>query len=867
MKFLHLKKWVLLSPMLKGRLSLSLTFVFLSLLFAVAERTSTAQRVDIPVKITDVSARASDGGTVVTIFADGTLSKAQTWHDDEGYHVVLPNTVSDYSLRLARGVRIRRVGSSLEVLLQTKPTARVSMQSGSNQISLAVDGKLAARPTESAASDYSSPEEKRLFQDPQPSQAQQSDPSIKFSSSAEVLGNQTPQSVTGPAVPAVNPEQTTSAAEVKSNQGPNQNPGLVSSDAPPTEVRVEVEDEGFLASVFSGTSVLIVMFLGLFGLLVSRKLKSKQNLSQTEVAAKSGEQTEWDSIDAFENGTQVQPEPVKSLVKASDAAGTGGSRSGVVRMPVGPASLYGAYRIDQEVGKLLFGQPHRIDVLASRATEDRRAIETSLIKGVNSTELDETCRKRAREALEEYGFVARQCASLLLAPDAFERSSAARSLGEIKSAAALPFLLESLYDSEPIVRNQAVVSIGELKLPSAIGALLDIARTHPDVPPALLSRTLSACSVEGLDFFDAVVSEPALLGGAEVGSVVESIVQLEPAGAVENLPEVDDDERFVKALSAIESVDVGERSEALKTLVQFRVQSSVDAIAKVARHDSEPTVRSLAIAALGSIDHGSVFTAVLIGMADESREVRASAARSLTRLSFDRADAYVRVIEKGDEETIRSVAKACIQAGIISQNLDRLSNSDHRQAYETFSLICLLSKAKMNQPVLDAILDHPRIDVRLKAVHLLAATGQSDTFDQLRELALKDGVSEIVKTALLEAMYKLDQTRLQEDEGLEQAFEFHSERPTSPTVDDAPNVSNGEFSFDELQEIAETSFSFSRPDEVREGAFVVNEMRETYPAELVESDRAAFETNYCVAENFSDQDAGPRISEVEGQDI
>jgi len=39
-----------------------------------------------------------------------------------------------------------------------------------------------------------------------------------------------------------------------------------------------------------------------------------------------------------------------------------------------------------------------------------------------------------------------------------------------------------------------------------------------------------------------------------------------------------------------------------------------------------------------------------MGLSDETREVRAAAARSLSRLSFDRADAYVRVIESGDEE-------------------------------------------------------------------------------------------------------------------------------------------------------------------------------------------------------------------------
>ncbi|MEP6570891.1 MAG: hypothetical protein ABJC10_14060 [Acidobacteriota bacterium] len=39
-----------------------------------------------------------------------------------------------------------------------------------------------------------------------------------------------------------------------------------------------------------------------------------------------------------------------------------------------------------------------------------------------------------------------------------------------------------------------------------------------------------------------------------------------------------------------------------------------------------------------------MFAAILIGMADESREVRAAAERALNRLSVERADAYVRVV-------------------------------------------------------------------------------------------------------------------------------------------------------------------------------------------------------------------------------
>ena len=787
----------------------------LSVLFSLLLSTpglSEAQRLYVPVKINEVSARTSSGGTVVTITADGNLRKAQTWHDDEGYHVVLADTVSDYSLKLARGVKLRRVGSSLEILLQTKPGSRVSMQSDGNHISLAVDGNLISRPTESTfPSGYSSPDESRLFEGQQYSRLPQEAPAVKFSTPVEDLSGRDEPSQTNPA-PVLNPStQTAPPTQPGPDQIVPQGDGSTVAQPPTSEITVQAEEDGFLSSVFSGTSVLIVFALGLFALLVSQKIRSKQKtVGEAPAPSRDGE---WASMDSNDHGNQIPSQESQSLVRAADVQRSGPSRQSVARMPVaGPVSLYGAYRIDQEVGKLLLGQPHRIDVLSSRAVEDRRAIETSLIKGVNSPELDETSQRRAREALEEYGFVARQCATLLLAPDAFDRSSAAKTLGEIKSGAALPFLLESLYDAEAIVRNQAVVSIGELKLPSAIGALLDIARTHPDVPSALLSRTLSACSVEGLDFFDAIVPETPLLGSGEIGSVVEGITQLEPAGAVESLPVTDEDESLAQALVNLESEDTTQRSEALKVLVQFRVQSAVDAIARVAQHDHEPAIRSLATAALGSIDHESVFTAVVIGMADETREVRAAAARSLTRLSFDRADAYVRVIESGDEETIRSVAKACIQSGIVSQNLDRLANCDHRQAYETFSLISLLSKANMNEPVLDAIAEHSRIDVRLKAVHLLAATRQPGTFDQLRELALREGISEVVKTALLEGMYKLDQVRLQQDEGVEQAFEFHGQAEADPT----PDVEGTwpETPHEVIEEVKETMFPFSStPDD------------------------------------------------------
>jgi HEAT repeat protein len=416
-------------------------------------------------------------------------------------------------------------------------------------------------------------------------------------------------------------------------------------------------------------------------------------------------------------------------------------------------SVYGAYRIDQEVGKLILGKAHRMDVMASRASDDRRAIEASLTKAIDASDTTEDGRRRARQALEEYGFVARQSAMILMGRDAWERSSAARVLGQIGSKSSLTFLIEALHDTDSVVRNQAISSLGELKLPAAIGALLDIARRHPDIPASLLSEALSACSVESLGYLDAPSAEPALLGN----SANNDLPELGALASFEALPAGNDDEAVTDALNRLASDDVQVRAQVISELAAHHVQRSVAALNTIALNDPNSGVRSAAVTGLGSIDHESVFAPVLIALADESREVRAAAARTLTGLHFDRADAYVRVMETADSDTLRSVAKACIKTGIVAQAVDRLASEDRHQAYEAFSLFSLLAKAHETQPILDAIQNHKDEEVRLCAIRVLNVAGQPDLAPVLRDMVSGEALPESVRTAMLEVLYKLDQ--------------------------------------------------------------------------------------------------------------
>jgi HEAT repeat protein len=415
------------------------------------------------------------------------------------------------------------------------------------------------------------------------------------------------------------------------------------------------------------------------------------------------------------------------------------------------AAVYGAYRIDQEVGQLALGKPHRTEVIASRTPEDRRAIEASLIKALESTDASEDARQRLLQALEEYGFVARQNAIVLMGHDAWERSSAARVLGQIKSQTSLPFLIEALHDGDSVVRNQAVASLGSLKIPAAIGALLDIARRHPDIPAALLSETLSSCSVDTLSFLDTPDLGAAFAHDDGAGEPAD----LE-SGAFDLLSG-SDDQAVTQAIAQLEGADEQTRTSIAQQLALHRLQVSVSALTSLVLEDPEPGVRSAALASLGSIDHESAFAAILIGLSDESRIVRAAAARTLTSVHFDRADAYVRVMETADFETLRRVARACVNTGIVAQATDRLASEDRRQAYEAFSLFSLLARAHETQPIINVIASHVDDEVRLTAIRVLNIAGQNSVLPKLRDLAAHENMPESVRTAILETLYKLEQ--------------------------------------------------------------------------------------------------------------
>lgn len=171
--------------------------------------------------------------------------------------------------------------------------------------------------------------------------------------------------------------------------------------------------------------------------------------------------------------------------------------------------------------------------------------------------------------------------------------------------------------------------------------------------------------------------------------------------------------------------DEAVRDVAVKVLAAFRTRNSVEALAQIALYDLSSNLRSKAVATLTDFDHPSVFETILLACADPTREVRAAAARGLFRLSFDRGDAWKRIIESGDEYRMRQACRAAIESGIAIRSFDRLVHEELKVAGEAFAQAALMIVAQEVDEVVKAIRQHADERVRFALLHVIKVTGDA----------------------------------------------------------------------------------------------------------------------------------------------
>lgn len=235
---------------------------------------------------------------------------------------------------------------------------------------------------------------------------------------------------------------------------------------------------------------------------------------------------------------------------------------------------------------------------------------------------------------------------------------------------------------------------------------------------------------------------------------INSFMHFTPAKLYEPLPVLDDP----SLLNAIEQAneeyeeDESVRELALKILTAFRTRNSVDALTQIALYDLSSNLRSKAVSTLTEFDHPSVFEAILLACADPTREVRAAAARGLFRLSFDRADAWKRLMETNDEFRMSHAARAAIESGIAVKSFDRLVHEDLKVAYEAFSLVAFMIGSGETAEIFKAIRNHRDERVKFALLHVLKVQKDERTIEALEQLRTSGSLSPDVAERIKETI-------------------------------------------------------------------------------------------------------------------
>ena len=95
---------------------------------------------------------------------------------------------------------------------------------------------------------------------------------------------------------------------------------------------------------------------------------------------------------------------------------------------------------------------------------------------------------------------------------------------------------------------------------------------------------------------------------------------------------------------------------------------------------------------------------------------------------------------------------------MAAQAVGRLASEDGRQAYEAFSMLSLVVRGGETAPVVETVVGHRDINVRLAAVQLACLTGDAGLLKSLRELAASGRLPESLRDAILEASEQNVQT-------------------------------------------------------------------------------------------------------------
>ena len=109
----------------------------------------------------------------------------------------------------------------------------------------------------------------------------------------------------------------------------------------------------------------------------------------------------------------------------------------------------------------------------------------------------------------------------------------------------------------------------------------------------------------------------------------------------------------------------------------------------------------------------------------------------------------------GSPEERRRIGSALAGSGLLYEAIDDLMAPNHESCYGAFSLLFLVAKAGVVEPLSSVIEKHPSLDVSLAVIRLLASSGEPGVATTLQRLAENSSLAPELRSAATEAIAQL----------------------------------------------------------------------------------------------------------------
>jgi HEAT repeat protein len=141
---------------------------------------------------------------------------------------------------------------------------------------------------------------------------------------------------------------------------------------------------------------------------------------------------------------------------------------------------------------------------------------------------------------------------------------------------------------------------------------------------------------------------------------------------------------------------------------------------------------------------------------DPSPSVREKAVRDLYEIDPDQAATLVNdALRDGSPEERRRIGSALADSGLLYEAIDDLMAENHENCYSAFSLLFLVAKAGVVEPLSSVIEKHPSLDLSLAVIRLLASSGEPEVAATLQRIAANDTLPPELRSAAAESVNQL----------------------------------------------------------------------------------------------------------------